>query len=153
MTARTCPRWALYLACLVSAVFVTLLYVGQSSEFVRSSVKSIGIKIQGSASVDVGGTVPAALINLVYNETDFVNEQDIIPPYWDCLLGKCNSSQIWGPCYPPHKNVNWAKQVEKYRSRPPHYQKKEPVSLDSSDLSGYCKPGFLIIGAGKCGTR
>jgi hypothetical protein len=150
---RRCRWWAFPLACLVSVVLVTLLYLGQSSDFVRSRVKSIGINIQDSASVDVGGIVPAALIDLVYNESDFVNEQGVIPPYWDCLHGKCNSSQIWGPCYPPHKNVHWTKQVEKYRSRPPHYQKKEPISLDSSDLSGYCRPGFLIIGAGKCGTR
>jgi hypothetical protein len=152
-TSRRCRWGALSLASLVSAVLITLLYLGQSSEFVRSRVKSIGIKIQDSASVDVGGIVPAALIDLVYNETDFVNEQGVIPPYWDCLHGKCNSSEIWGPCYPPHKSVHWGKQVEKYRSQPPHYQRKEPLSGDSTDLSGYCRPGFLIIGAGKCGTR
>jgi hypothetical protein len=151
---RRCRWGAFSIACLVSAVLVTLMYLGQSSEFVRSRVKSISIKIQDSVSVDVGGIVPAALIDLVYNETDFVNEQGVIPPYWDCLHGKCNSTEIWGPCYPPHKSVHsWGQQVEKYRSRPPHYQRKELLSRDSTDLSGYCRPGFLIIGAGKCGTR
>jgi hypothetical protein len=151
--ARTCPWWALIISCLVSVVLVTLLYVGQSSEFVRSSVKSIGINIHDSASGDAGGIVPAALIGLVYNETDFVNERGVIPSYWDCSHGKCNTSKMWGPCYPGHKRVHWAKQVEKYRGRPPSYQKKETASQDSNDLSGYCRPGFLIIGSGKCGTR
>lgn len=151
---RSCPWWAGFLALLVSVGLITLLYLDQSSGLVRNSAKSMGIKIGDGESSDTGGTVPAALLGLeIYHKSDFLNERGIIPPYWNCLHGECNSSEVWGPCYPPHKPVSWAKEVDKYHGRPPYYQKTEPASRNRDDLSGYCRPGFLIIGAGKCGTR
>jgi len=149
-TTMMTMRVALVALLLVVAIAV-FMYLNESSEFVRNRVKSMGIHGTGT-SIDGSGIVPAALLGLAYNESDFVNEQGIAPAYWDCQNGKCNSSEVWGPCYPSHKSVDWEGQVELYSTQPPFYQKKQPISRHQNDLAGSCRPGFLIIGAGKCGT-
>jgi len=61
----------------------------------------------------------------------------------------------WGPCFPPsnYENVDWHSEMHalqtrngteiEYPDKPRSYQ---------SNLDGMCRPGFLIVGAGKCGT-
>jgi len=105
----------------------------------------------------VAGIVPQDLLRLnVYSEDrDFLNYEGVSPPFWDCSHQRCNISSIWGPCYAPHGPVDWEKEVSNVRRhRSPIYH-KPPISPRShaADIADYCRPGFLIIGAGKCGTR
>ena len=113
----------------------------------------------------------------IYN--DFRNAVDNIPPYWEnaeLLLQSKNMTPdvtSWGPCYPPSKEINWSEQVlnemphrfsndEVYYSKVPrvHGNKISQLSfysgnndwVNNSNLAGFCRPGFLIIGQAKCGT-
>jgi len=66
-----------------------------------------------------------------------------------------SSFAMWGPCYAPHGNVQWDREAAieaKSANDKPRYHRTAVRHLDRFDLAGYCKPGFLIIGAGKCGT-
>jgi len=112
-----------------------------------------GVVFEGD---DGGGIVPAELLRLhVYSQEDFVNEAGRVPSYWGCGAGgACNASDQWGPCYAPHDRVRWDQEVEKNRHLPDPFYHRSPVRwVDREDIADYCKPGFLIIGAGKCGTR
>lgn len=71
-----------------------------------------------------------------------------------------------GPCYLPHQQLDWQSLAEesRYNESEDHIQYVNVVKnrhKDSNegdlgpgqeDLSGLCRPGFIIIGAGKCGT-
>jgi hypothetical protein len=103
----------------------------------------------------------------VYKPTDFRNHKGIAPAYWNCLSEgdeSCDASDIrlgshhgveLGPCFAPHGAVNWTKQVLKYANgtKPPAYHNvMGGPSKSRDDWSNFCRPGFIIIGAGKCGT-
>jgi hypothetical protein len=68
MTATRRCRWGASISLLWYECGLAL-YLGQSSNLFVARVKSIGIKIR-LGERDVGGIVPAALIDLVYSETD-----------------------------------------------------------------------------------
>lgn len=90
---------------------------------------------------------PEILKKTVYSEHDFKNERGIVPSYWQ--EQHPNKTQVtWGPCYPPNHTVNWNKAMKRNET---NYHSK-PQRESSNDLSDYCRPGFLIIGAGKSGT-
>lgn len=99
-----------------------------------------------------GGIVPEELLGKVYSSDDFINDRGIRPPFWDCTSNKCNTTSEWGPCYATHDAVTWSKEVNIYKTNPPSYARVSYMS-QSTDLAGLCRPGFIIIGAGKCGTR
>ena len=113
----------------------------------------------------------------VYDEaSDFVNEFGIRPTGWE----RPNSNpNVWGPCrfteHPPeHWNdrrrrppsgSNMTRSPEYYRNADIedfYYLKKPSANLGAKKHrgqkkkinanNGWCRPGFLIIGAGKCGT-
>ena len=97
----------------------------------------------------------------VYHEDDFVNEIAVIPPFWGNNNGsnstlKCipdeTTTPEWGPCFGTHKSINWEREI----GDKPTYHKMIPIDAastkETNDWAGYCRPGFLIIGAGKCGT-
>lgn len=102
---------------------------------------------------DEAGIVPATLLGLVYSMEDFRNEAGVVPPYWGCENNACNISSVWGPCYAPNERIDWESQVQDNQERKPSYWHKQQRIQNSGDVAGYCRPGFLIIGAGKCGTR
>jgi hypothetical protein len=57
----------------------------------------------------------------------------------------------------PHvMEINWTMEIEKSRmngdERTILYHNETTSALQENDISGYCRPGFIIIGAGKCGT-
>jgi len=126
----------------------------------------------GVASTEDGrelGIVPQELMRLnVYSPHDFVNEIGRIPPYWNTFnqsQGGGSTSMSpplpgqpvhFGPCYAPKKlaRKNWAREVAKNeRDGPPFYHHTRIRGATQYDVAGYCRPGFIIIGAGKCGTR
>ncbi|KAG7349344.1 sulfotransferase [Nitzschia inconspicua] len=126
--------------------------------------------------VDVQYIVPKALLDVgVYKEDeDFENERGIKPTYW-----RFNSSLSWGPCLPPLTPIKqWedrrnyttsvnTESTEDFDYLRPIFQQHPPTSIHSAvdqsrkdyksrqqqlQRGGGCRPGFLIIGAGKCGT-
>mmetsp|Transcript_11718 Transcript_11718/g.21316 ORF Transcript_11718/g.21316 Transcript_11718/m.21316 type:complete len:616 (-) Transcript_11718:150-1997(-) len=73
----------------------------------------------------------------------------------------------WGPCYPPpvsSKPYNWTRAINRHKRKaqnkhvvyPPMKYHSAPhqkgYDRKSEPPAGYCRPGFIIIGAGKCGT-
>jgi hypothetical protein len=100
---------------------------------------------------NITASLPEPLLNHVYRKTDFINERGNIPAFW----GENENSSIitWGPCYPPSTTVDWNKAMTKYANTTEYRPvKRHTTYKDKSDLSDYCKPGFIIIGQGKCGT-
>ena len=116
----------------------------------------------------------------VYGTNDFVNEKGQTPPYWhDIPLS--SSSKVgdelvqqqtegilphWGPCYKPQrvklKSIQWKSEMKKNRNITSEKQIRYPDRTHDTrhasrndkrgNVHGLCRPGFLIIGAGKCGT-
>ena len=106
----------------------------------------------------------------VYDEaSDFVNEKGIRPTGWERPNGDPN---VWGPCRfgTPTTSLEWRDRrrwpadgnnsslgmsPEYYRNADIEdfeYLKRKRSSKTRNTLGGWCRPGFLIIGAGKCGT-
>lgn len=124
--------------------------------------------------------IPVELKNSsVYTSSDFRNGDGRYIPYWNDhnkssagVIQEASeglnsvSSLSWGPCYPPAAGttIDWADILQKPAAE------RFPVSHSSSNdedefpqpkecyfhtdtkIDGMCRPGFLIIGAGKCGT-
>lgn len=98
----------------------------------------------------------------VYNRSDFAsNELGIVVPYWDRNSTESDPAVTkhptvqWGPCFAPHQSVAWDKIIKKYQHNGPDYNLQIPAMTtmpEEVDLAGFCRPGFIIIGAGKCGT-
>lgn len=95
----------------------------------------------------------------VYESTSFENEAGVIPPFWDenstsiCKPDDTTTVEV-GPCFGSHQTVNWEKQIS-LKSKPEYTPlmtgTKENIK-HKDDWANHCRPGFLIIGAGKCGT-
>ena len=113
--------------------------------------------------------VPDPLWNNIYQESDFVNELGIVPAYWESDSNTTISSAAasseeekeqgqlssWGPCFPPKDPIDWESELEYVRTSPTKYKYARAGSAPSrkyGEAEGGCRPGFLIIGAGKCGT-
>ena len=156
-------QWRRGLFLVTLTVGVILVYLAPSSLFetswlhlprhplatVRESSNGNGIGVDDAMAITVG--LPEILMNTVYSEQDFKNEKGIVPSFWE--KQDSNSSVLtWGPCFPPNTKVAWNKALQR------NVTDYHPISQDTShnaasnDLSDYCRPGFLIIGAGKCGT-
>lgn len=118
-----------------------------------------------------GQIFPEELRDEVYDVDDFVNIGGNIPAFWPNAtdLGfnleneKSMSLETWGPCYPTAQHIidnddtsdsskSWKQIIEQnsINKRKIEYPKYNTVK--NYDKSGMCRPGFLIIGAGKCGT-
>lgn len=93
----------------------------------------------------------------VYNQSDFKNNAGISPPYWSegqNYTELPTSMKEWGPCYRVKRNVDWNVEIAKNYTNGtiPQYPKTSGKNVEPWDLANNCRPGFLIIGAGKCGT-
>lgn len=96
----------------------------------------------------------------LYNRSDFRNERGIIPSYWH-QNKSCNGQgkeckTVWGPCYPPVDSVNWEQEINKWKTRGEDEADYHPLpqlrQFVGKEIDDYCRPGFLIVGQGKCGT-
>ena len=112
---------------------------------------------------------------------DFVNSAGRTPAYWDEVRdlrkhgagagagAEAGGGGSWGPCMPPdpadggQAAVNWTEAVQRNRQRvdddhlPPYPDPGGPLGPNARYSErevawGMCRPGFVIIGAGKCGT-
>jgi hypothetical protein len=152
-----CAWWTAVLASIIVATIYATLYATESRQSLR-----LGLHFDNGVEENwdprnspVVSIVPQFLLNhSVYTTSDFRNKQGIAPPFWGCKNESCNASGVWGPCFWPHKKIRWVGEVERIgRTHRPQYQNVPIDPTLTDDLSGLCRPGFLIIGAGKCGTR
>jgi hypothetical protein len=95
----------------------------------------------------------------VYDAHDFANEMGIIPPYWEKSRRQPSAQATleWGPCYGTTHEIDWNAEIEMFRhgDQQPRYPKapsSKVITKADQNFENYCRPGFLIIGAGKCGT-
>jgi hypothetical protein len=100
----------------------------------------------------------------LYSKHDFRNDQGIVPSFWSenetCIDDEC--TKVWGPCYPPPGRVDWNHTVGELGGATEENNKlqylkqkggnKVAQGESNTDLANFCRPGFLIIGQGKCGT-
>lgn len=130
-------------------VSTCLIVLGLFALFVLNIVTKIREPFQ-AVSIKQEPDFPAILWNSVYRQEDFQN--DIVPPFWDCKDGTCSTDKgkTWGPCYPPVDEVDWEREINNQVVR---YDQVSNLQDNDSSLSNRCRPGFIIIGAGKCGTR
>lgn len=121
-------------------------------------------------SIEVHSMVPENLLGTLYQPTDFENELGIVPPFWtfDNNNNTTNATDhnytlsdppSWGPCYVPESKINWDKEIQDAQTLETNkYARAEKIGNSKAgrhhpnDVRGGCRPGFLIIGAGKCGT-
>lgn len=155
------PKW------LLATTFVLLLFfagIWQSYMTEESTLsfitwdgneraKNITTHLQaGSVSYRSDNVMEILLQKKVYNTTDFTNEIGTIPPYWVNGSSPTHPSETKtesiGPCFLSNTPVHWADTGDHGLRRYP----TSGVGLNKNDWSNYCLPGFLIIGAGKCGT-
>ena len=95
-----------------------------------------------------------------YQITNHVNHNDILS---------------WGPCYPPLQSIsskktkrqrsssasasvsseiiNWSNEIQKANElKPAYHYERNRIAVEEDGIYNKCRPGFIIIGAGKCGT-
>jgi hypothetical protein len=139
---------------LVSLLVLVLFAVehsGHLKNLFRLESKDDSISVAGADLTAADLIVPDELLTLgVYSKHDFINDRGIQPTFWDCGDGRCSTRQEWGPCYAPNENLNWVEEVDKYNAtQKPEYRRNSRDRTSRTDLEGLCRPGFLIIGAGK----
>ncbi len=93
---------------------------------------------------------------------DFHNEIGNVPPYWEDIddSKRANNELITphvGPCYLPPNAPDWHELMDDHQSKIKYVdvvslEKAHVADKNVDDLAGLCRPGFIIIGAGKCGT-
>jgi hypothetical protein len=117
------------------------------------------LRSNGSAS-SVGAVVlPQILMEEgIYDASDFDNAQHMAPPYWNASTPLFQQSDAWGPCFKPNIKINWNFHADDDTSNstlnvPLVYNRDDDSKHhDWQNTAGLCRPGFLILGAGKCGT-
>jgi hypothetical protein len=67
-----------------------------------------------------------------------------------------NGIPSWGPCYPPRRatssSMNWQQEISRAKQLEPEHEYRRSRDAIAAGIDGMCRPGFIIIGAGKCGT-
>jgi hypothetical protein len=138
---------------------------GNLTRLRRSSKQHSNSIRSSSVSCDESTLVPQALLSLgVYTQNDLRNEAGVAPAFWGCASnssGDATSSssspaKVNGPCYvpTPPSRVDWALKVTLNGKKTPRYHNSSiSAASDAPNLAGYCRPGFIIIGVGKGGTR
>jgi hypothetical protein len=110
--------------------------------------------------IEVDSIVPENLLGTLYQPSDFENELGIVPSFWT-FDNTTNHTYTkaqppsWGPCYVPKTKINWDKEINDAQTlKINKYARQDTRTRPShpNDVRGGCRPGFLIIGAGKCGT-
>ena len=142
-------RWPRLVAVVLGIAGTTFVYLLWSPVSLRPAAAPHSKTIQISQST-LPTNLPLALFEVgIYKEQDFVNQQGIRPPFWG---GPTDTKQSpsWGPCFAPRLPVTRWNPHNK--SSTPIVYPKAGLSSKAEETAGMCRPGFLIIGAGKCGT-
>lgn len=152
--------WTLLLLATVVIVAIAC-FLANSSDFAQTILRLSGrttpvnsVHITGDIEYDLA--LPKILLEKgIYNSSDFVNEAGVIPAYWESKENSTDHKRRYGPCYAYHRSsdVDWESEIELYNETgTPAYNDKIIHTDNPHDVHGYCRPGFIIIGAGKCGT-
>ena len=49
--------------------------------------------------------------------------------------------------------INWSTEIQKANDlQPEYYYERNRIAVEEDGIYNKCRPGFIIIGAGKCGT-
>lgn len=108
---------------------------------------------------------PTALLEKgKYRAEEFKKPNGVTIPYWqevtslELKINKRAGTPHVGPCYLPKSEPDWNaltgddKHDNAERKMITFTNEAEVISKNDNDLGGLCRPGFIIIGAGKCGT-
>ena len=165
MLLRMMSYWYLCLSVGVGALMVAYVLLPHDTGipvFLTGTNRHFRIKTDsGSAEIQPPQLPKTFFDHGVYSVEDFKNGKGISPAFWKehnrTTQGRM-VQPVWGPCYPPQKEVDWDKSIatyygsEKYDYHSVTNSRGASSSAADEDLSGFCRPGFLIIGQGKCGT-
>ena len=157
-------RWTILLVLLpCTLLFVTAFYfqsVGNKNNKKKSIAEATNSNLLLETITNSNYTmVPQDLLDRnLYSTSDFVNSLGIQPVGWERPNADPN---VWGPCrFTTPRSINWneSSKSNSHNDNPEHfiYQKKRTSASfqkkNPNANNGWCRPGFLIIGAGKCGT-
>jgi hypothetical protein len=160
---------------LLAAVFLTILIYewGSDERLLTLSGRFFGAGITSSTSLSKidnnrenrqkTDVLPILIQKGIYSEDDFVNDLGLEVPYWNrngtLIIDETKKPTEWGPCFATHETVDWEDAIIRfYNQSKLEFHTSPPLSVKGKmdkvdeDLAGYCRPGFIIIGAGKCGT-
>jgi hypothetical protein len=162
MAARIRPE-RVCLALLLAAILALVAFQRENIDVLLNQSWTARTGGNSTKVLEVGEPatrVPSELLSLgVYASDDFTNEAGVVPPFWKCS-SPCDTSssdtKVRGPCYVPSPaaRVDWAREANLSSKLSPRYHYSSvSARTDASNLADYCRPGFIIIGAGKCGTR
>lgn len=166
MTSGMEPRISLRRALVLLVVIVVMTLTGLLSNYGNEVKALLGIRRQSVHQIHVPldneghyMLMPQMLVERgIYPNHSFENEAGVIPAFWEgennqTIFSGVKTPTI-GPCYGYQKqSVDWEAEIAKYNSTGQLWYHQETVTkANGMDLEGYCRPGFLIIGAGKCGT-
>lgn len=158
---RRRPRWIATLAGALLAVplWIAIRPLEHWGDVGYIEEEEFTVQSEGSPSSH-GIVLPQILLDDgIYEPTDFRNAIDIAPPYWNATTPLFKRSNAWGPCYKPEKTIYWSFHSDEESianttlNVPLDYKRdEESRTHDWQNAAGLCRPGFLILGAGKCGT-
>jgi hypothetical protein len=153
-------RWQIWICMILAIAALAVSYAIKPSigRLFDNNSNNSQMRVRQAGHADAGSPnplqfLPAALLEKhVYSETDFKNEAGIVPSFWtqkqSCTNGNC--LDVWGPCYPPTDQVDWDTVMMEKTDKLEYSTSKKMFQEGTFD--NYCRPGFLIIGQGKCGT-
>lgn len=121
----------------------------------KDSLQSV-LKENQLASASTPVDLPAVLIeNGLYLNQSVANEFGIYPAYWKGESDKPNHTDAasylgapaYGPCFAYRETTDWEASMARYTAtQQPWYNDDSLSRKDPTNLQGYCRPGFLIIG-------
>jgi hypothetical protein len=156
---RQCQRWMIVV---VVIGIMAIVYTWTPNKFFsRASSKVTRVRTQPQQKKLFGfpSSFPSFLLDSkLYSNSDLINEDDVVPSFWD-QSSLCNENgvcvDVWGPCFPPRQTIDWMNLTSVGNKSGLQYDSQRNAIIRTEDIttySNFCRPGFLIIGQGKCGT-
>lgn len=159
---RRRPRWVIPFAGVIMAVplWIVVKPLEHWGESAYIEEEEFILQSEGSESSH-GIVLPQVLMDEgIYQPSDFENSIHVAPPYWNATTTLFHHVKAWGPCFKPKKTIHWEfrsddESIVNTTLRVPLEYKRDEGESDIQKMqstAGLCRPGFLILGAGKCGT-
>ena len=166
---RRRPRWLTAITATFSLLAIPLLFAVPNSKWGGIPMQSKeeegerGSPNHYTNEKRVRNTLPKILMKKgIYNSSDFENSIHVTPPYWNFSHSNPKESNTWGPCFIPEHTIHWNdfhldddsynNSTKQLLRVPLKYRLREKTRKDWEGQAGLCRPGFIILGAGKCGT-
>jgi hypothetical protein len=150
------------IAIMIMIGIMAIVYTWSPNKFfshISSKITRVRKRSQQNNSLGFPSSFPSILLkSKVYSISDLANEDDIVPSFWD-QSKLCNERgvcvDVWGPCFPPKQGIDWTNLSCVANKSGIQYDQQKNAIIHMEDITSYsnfCRPGFLIIGQGKCGT-